>query len=295
MLINIDISRGLPQNIGKLAQIVKISGILYIGTNYGVTDFSFLPNLEEIEATDNEYNAAIMVGGNMNFKAEGLNALKRIRGDVLIHTTKESDVPHETRKRLKEITQGRVLFTNNECKGGEVNEQYLAKLSDFCFVIVGDLILRGLEEGNTAIKDLSFLGMLENISNSRAEQPSLKVAANENFVLKGLEGIRKIHGDVYVSTRKETDVSSFWKLYLKRATDGKTTFLVEGGTTTQPEEEKQNEIISELTKSSTTSAAHDAEPDTSVKESKHSSNFRQQHNSVYSQKQFISWICTIGL
>ncbi|VDO55939.1 unnamed protein product [Haemonchus placei] len=307
---------GLPPNIGKLAQIVKISGRLYVSKNYGVPDFSFLPNLEEIEATDKEGSAAILVGGNRKFKAEGLNALKRIRGDVLIYTMKESDVPHETRKRLKEITQGRVLFSNDVCKGGEVNEQYLAKLSDFCFVIVGDLILRSLREkpkglgklkevtiirgslfveGNTAIKDLSFLSNLEDISNSRPEQPSLKVAANENFVLKGLEEIRRIHGDVYVSTRKQTDVPFSSKSLLKRVTDGKTTFLVEGGATTQPEEEKQDETISVLTRSSTTSVARDIEPDRNIKESKHSSNFRQQHSSVYSGNQFISWICTIGL
>ncbi|XGW29679.1 hypothetical protein V3C99_009044, partial [Haemonchus contortus] len=305
---------GLPPNIGKLAQIVKISGCLEVSSNYGVPDFSFLPNLEEIEANDKEDDAAILVGGNRKFKAEGLNALKRIRGDVLIYTMKESEVPHETRMRLKEITQGRVLFSNDVCKGGEVSEQYLAKLSDFCLVIVGDLILRGLKEipkgfeklkkvviirgsliveGNTAIKDLSFLKRLEYISNPGAEQPSLKVAANENFVLNGLKSIQRIHGDVYVSTRKETDVPSFWKSYIKGATDGKTTFLVEGETTAQPEKVKQDETIGELARDSTTSVAHDTEPHRNIVESKHSSNFRQQHNSVYSRKQFISWFCTI--
>nr|CDJ96898.1 EGF receptor domain containing protein [Haemonchus contortus] len=305
----------LPPNIGMLAQIVKIRGHLYVGTNYGVPDLSFLPNLEEIEATDIEYNVAIVVDKNVNFKVEGLYALKRIRGNVLIYTTKESDVPHETRKRLKEITQGQVLVSNDECKGGEVNEQYLAKLSDFCYVVVGDLILRGLEEipkgfeklkkiviirgsliveRNTAIKDLSFLKRLEYISNSRAEQPSVKVAANENFKIKGLKSIQRIHGDVYVSTRKETDVPSIWKEILKSATDGKTTFLVEGETTAQPEEGKQDETIGELSRDSTTSVAHETEPHRNIEESKHSSNFRQQHNSVYSRKQFISWICTIA-
>ncbi|KAK6050399.1 hypothetical protein COOONC_12094, partial [Cooperia oncophora] len=99
------------------------------------------------------------------------------------------------------------------CRGGKVNANYLKQFTEYCVEIIGDLVIQGLTKrpngveklkkvtkingrlvvkSNTAIKDLSFLSGLQEIKNPSSAQPSLEVADNANFALKGLTAIKKI-------------------------------------------------------------------------------------------------------
>ncbi|KAK6057107.1 hypothetical protein COOONC_05380 [Cooperia oncophora] len=95
--------------------------------------------------------------------------------------------------------------------------------------INGTIIVRK----NTALPDMSFLENLEEITNSNKRKPSLTVAYNENFVLKGLRGLKKIHGDVLVITQTDSDVPAPVKERLIRLTTGKVEFRSLHQTTTK--------------------------------------------------------------
>ncbi|KAK5965362.1 hypothetical protein GCK32_015674, partial [Trichostrongylus colubriformis] len=63
--------------------------------------------------------------------------------------------------------------------------------------------------------------------------PSLDVADNLEFSLKGLDAIKKIHGDVQVNTEREEDVPKNVKEHITRVTDGTVTFTSKKTTTVE--------------------------------------------------------------
>nr|CDJ96895.1 EGF receptor domain containing protein [Haemonchus contortus] len=132
-----------------------------------------------------------------------------------------------------------------------MSADYLEKMVENCNSINGDLLIEGLKnlppnigklaqieqingrlivKKNSGVPDLSFLPNLEEIDTVDSDLPCLEVVGNENFTLKGLTGIRNIYGNVYVSTRRKSDVPAEVKQYLKQITVGTSTFVYDNVT-----------------------------------------------------------------
>ncbi|KAK5968040.1 hypothetical protein GCK32_001332 [Trichostrongylus colubriformis] len=255
----------VPEHFEKLAQIEKLYGHLVVKGNEGIPDLSFLPYLGEIRSS-NKKNFALEVHDNQNFVVKGLDSIKLIDGDAKIITEKDTDAPSAFKKHITDVTTGKASFSSRKCRGGQIGAEYLDKIGDSCREIIGDLIIQGLTEtpkdiarlagvekihgrlvvkGNTAVKDLSFLTALREISNPISKEPSLEIADNLNFALNGLTSIKKIHGNVYILSEKESDVSSVVKQHITSITDGTATFLVKQKTAGGAQTSKQGTTPSE--------------------------------------------------
>ncbi|XGW29673.1 hypothetical protein V3C99_009040 [Haemonchus contortus] len=163
-----------------------------------------------------------------------------------INVRKEIEVKVETKLQWNDSCMLR-------CKGGVMSADYLEKMVENCNSINGDLLIEGLKnlppnigklaqieqingrlivKKNSGVPDLSFLPNLEEIDtvDSDRKLPCLEVVGNENFTLKGLTGIRNIYGNVYVSTRRKSDVPAEVKQYLKQITVGTSTFVYDNVT-----------------------------------------------------------------
>ncbi|KAK6009940.1 receptor L domain protein, partial [Ostertagia ostertagi] len=229
---------------------------------------------------------SLEVVDNQNFVVKGLDAIKKIQGNSQIITDEEKEVSATARTQIAQATDGEATFATRKCKGGKVSTRYLDQLGEFCTDIIGDLTVQGLKRSprgiqklekiktikgrlvvkdNTAVKDLSFLSSLQEISNPATGKPSLEVVNNLRFVLRGLKGIRKIHGNVYVKTEEKSDVPSDVKQHITSITDGKATFLVKEKPTTPTKKETTATKRKTITTTKKTTKATKTEPRKTVR------------------------------
>lgn len=149
----------------------------------------------------------------------------------------------EVVKKLEEKIGMKLEWTKaclEHCKGGLVNQAYLAGLSAFCNEIDGNLDIQRLEnlpEGieklkqiekingrltvtdNTGVRDLSFLRNLKEINNTDESKPTVVVKRNTNFVMDGMVNLKKIHGNISLEADEDA-VPTRTKEKIERSSDG---------------------------------------------------------------------------
>ncbi|VDO44530.1 unnamed protein product [Haemonchus placei] len=103
-----------PKGLDNLRQVKKVRGRVVVKDNVAIRDLSFLSNMEEIDG-NHHGDASLHVFDNLNFGMRGLYSIRKIRGDVVIKTEKEEDVPVDVKNRLISVTDGSVKFlTKND-------------------------------------------------------------------------------------------------------------------------------------------------------------------------------------
>nr|CDJ87490.1 EGF receptor domain containing protein [Haemonchus contortus] len=106
----------IPDGLEKLNQIETISGQLKVRNNQAIKDMSFLSNLKAVgDGIHNKDGTkyGMEINDVSDFTLKGLQSLRKIRGNVLVITKDDEDVPPLVRERITTGTiDGTVKFVS---------------------------------------------------------------------------------------------------------------------------------------------------------------------------------------